>query len=284
MDKYDGAGETMTDSLSNAEIEELKAFACQLADAAATISLKYFRQTVPVDNKLSDGGFDPVTQADRGAEQAIRDLIESRYPEHQIFGEEFGRKRTDSPFEWVLDPIDGTRAFISGLPTWGTLIGLRYEGEPIIGVIDQPYVRERYLGWYAATASGATLNGNPISTRACPTMAAATLSTTDPDLFKDFERPLFDELLAQSKLVRYGLDCYAYAILASGFFDVILESGLEPYDMMALIPVVRGAGGSATGWSGESPGASGRLLAVGDPALTQQLLKQTSAFDQLSDQ
>lgn len=269
----------MTDSLSIAEIEELKAFACQLADAAATISLKYYRQSVTVDNKLSGGGFDPVTQADRGAEQAIRDLIESRYPDHQILGEEFGRKSTDSPFEWVLDPIDGTRAFISGLPTWGTLIGLRYNDEPIIGVIDQPYMRERYLGWATAAASGATLNGKPITTRSCPTMQAATISTTDPDLFKDFERPLFDDLLAESKLVRYGLDCYAYAVLASGFFDVVIESGLELYDMMALIPVVRGAGGTATGWSGESPGASGRLLAVGDPALAEQLLKKATRFD-----
>lgn len=265
----------MTDKLSAAENDELKAFACQLADAAATISLKHFRQPVTVDNKLSGDGFDPVTQADRGAEQAIRDLIESRYPDHQIFGEEFGRKRTNSPFEWVLDPIDGTRAFISGLPTWGTLIGLRYKDEPVIGVIDQPYMGERYLGW----TTGATLNGKPISTRACPKLADATISTTDPDLFTNAERPLFDQILNQSKLVRYGMDCYAYAILASGFLDVVIESGLQPYDMMALIPVIRGAGGFATGWSGEGPGASGRLLAVGDPSLAQHLLKETSGYD-----
>ncbi len=266
----------MNSSLSNAETEELKAFACTLADAAAEVSLKYFRQPVAVDNKLTDGGFDPVTKADQGAEQAIRRLIEARYPEHQIFGEEFGRKQTDSPFEWVLDPIDGTRSFISGLPTWGTLIGLRLNGEPIIGVIDQPYVGERYLGW----TTGTTLNGNPIQTRPCVDLTSATLSTTDPDLFTAAERPLFDQLLADSKLVRYGLDCYAYAILSSGFFDVVIESGLQLYDMMALIPVIRGAGGSATGWSGESPGSSGRLLAVGDPSLAKHLLEKTKAFDQ----
>jgi len=265
----------MNSSLSNAETEELKAFACVLADAAASISLKYFRQQVTVDNKLSDGGFDPVTQADRGAEQAIRKLIEAQYPDHQILGEEFGRKQTDSPFEWVLDPIDGTRAFISGLPTWGTLIGLAYEGEPVIGVIDQPYVGERYLGW----TTGATLNGKPISTRPCPDLSSATLSTTDPDLFTQAERPLFDQIRGESKLVRYGMDCYAYAILSSGFLDVVIESGLELYDMMALIPVVRGAGGSATGWSGERPGPSGRLLAVGDPVLAGKLLKTTAEFD-----
>ncbi len=266
----------MNSSLPTAEIEELKAFACTLADAAAEVSLKYFRQPVAVDNKLTGGGFDPVTKADRGAEQAIRSLIEARYPEHQIFGEEFGRKQTNSPFEWVLDPIDGTRAFISGLPTWGTLIGLRHHGEPVIGVIDQPYVGERYLGW----TTGATLNGKPIRTRPCASLSNATLSTTDPDLFTGAERPLFDQLLAGSKLVRYGLDCYAYAILSSGFFDVVIESGLQLYDMMALIPVVRGAGGSATGWSGEGPGPSGRLLAVGDPSLAKQLLQKTKSFDQ----
>jgi len=265
----------MNSSLSNAETEELKAFACTLADAAAEVSLKYFRQPVTVENKLSDGGFDPVTQADRGAEKAIRNLIEAQYPNHQIFGEEFGRKITDSPFEWVLDPIDGTRAFISGLPTWGTLIGLRYNGEPVIGVIDQPYMGERYLGW----TTGATLNGKPIRTRPCPNLSSATLSTTDPDLFTGNERPLFDQILSESKLVRYGMDCYAYAILSSGFLDVVMESGLELYDMMALIPVVRGAGGSASGWSGESPGPSGRLLAVGDPALAEKLLKITAAFE-----
>jgi len=265
----------MNSSLSNDEIEDLKVFACTLADAAAEVSLKYFRQPFTVDNKLSGGGFDPVTKADQGAEQAIRKLIESHYPEHQILGEEFGRKQTDSPFEWVLDPIDGTRAFISGLPTWGTLIGLSYHGEPIIGVIDQPYMRERYLGW----TTGATLNDKPIRTRPCTSLATGTLSTTDPALFTAKERPLFDQLLTESKLVRYGLDCYAYAILSSGFFDVVIESGLQLYDMMALIPVIRGAGGSATGWSGESPGASGRLLAVGDPSLANQLLKTTRAFD-----
>ncbi len=266
----------MNSSLSNAETEELKAFAYTLADAAAEVSLRHFRQQVTVDNKLSDGRFDPVTQADRGAEQAMRKLIEARYPDHQIFGEEFGRKQTDSPFEWVLDPIDGTRAFISGLPTWGTLIGLRYGGEPVIGVIDQPYIGERYLGW----TTGATLNGKPISTRPCPNLGSATLSTTDPDLFTQAERPLFDQILGESKLVRYGMDCYAYAVLSSGFLDIVMESGLELYDLMALIPVVRGAGGSATGWSGESAGPSGRLLAVGDPALAKQLLKVTAAFDQ----
>ncbi|NVJ97070.1 MAG: histidinol-phosphatase [Alphaproteobacteria bacterium] len=254
--------------VSKAEIEALCAFACRLADAAAEVTLKYFRSPIGVDNKEEGTGFDPVTKADQGAEEAIRALIETEYPDHGIFGEEFGIKAASGPFEWVLDPVDGTRAFISGLPTWGTLIALRYNGEPIIGVIDQPYLRERYLGW----PGGATLNGEPIKTRSCASLGTATISTTDPDLFKGHERPAFNTLLNESQLVRYGLDCYAYAVMASGHMDLVIESGLKPYDMMALIPVVRGAGGSATNWEGDAPGDCGRLLALGDPARLEDTL------------
>ena len=256
--------------LSEAKSDELCRFAATLAKAAAEVSLKHFRQPIDVDNKLGDTGFDPVTMADRGAEAVIRKLIEAAYPDHAIHGEEYGFKETDSPFEWVLDPIDGTRAFISGLPTWGTLIGLKYEGEPVIGVIDQPYIGERYIGW----TTGAELNGKPIKTRSCSSLSKATISTTDADLFGTADRKTFDSILKQSRLVRYGLDCYAYAILASGFMDVVLETGLQPYDMMALIPVVRGAGGVATCWSGDAPGPSGKLLAVGDPRLADNILGQ----------
>lgn len=257
-------------ALSDQKTQELATFAAELASAAAKVSLKHFRQPIDVDNKLGDGGFDPVTLADRGAEEAIRAIIDARYPDHAIVGEEFGVKDTGSPFEWVLDPIDGTRAFISGLPTWGTLIGLKYEGTPIIGVIDQPYLKERYVGW----TTGATLNGNPIKTRACPSLASATLSTTDANLFDAEDRQKFDRVLDQVQLVRYGMDCYAYAILATGFMDVVMEAGLQPYDMMALIPVVRGAGGSATCWQGGAPGDSGKLLATGDPKLAEVILTQ----------
>lgn len=255
-------------TLSDDQIKELSAFACTLADAAAKVTLGYFKSPIGIDDKDDGDGFDPVTKADRGAEEVIRALIEEHYPDHGIFGEEFGIKEASSPFEWVLDPVDGTRAFISGLPTWGTLIALRYNGEPVIGVIDQPYIRERYLGW----PGGATLNGEPIRTRACDTLDHATISTTDPDLFTANERPAFDTLLAKSRLVRYGLDCYAYAIVAAGHMDLVVESGLKPYDMMALIPVIRGAGGAATNWEGDAPGDCGRLLAVGDPTLLETAL------------
>lgn len=259
----------MSLSLVPEKIDELLRFSERLADAAAKVSLRYFRQPLAVDDKDGGDGFDPVTLADRGAEQAIRALIEATYPDHRIVGEEYGIKDVDSPFEWVLDPIDGTRAFISGLPTWGTLIALKYEGSALIGVIDQPYVGERYVGW----TTGATLNGKPIQTRPCAALDKATLSTTDPDLFTGSDRLVFDTILQQSRLVRYGLDCYAYAILSSGFIDVVIEAGLQPYDMMALIPVIRGAGGTATDWQGASPNEDGRLLAVGDASLTPELVQ-----------
>ncbi len=259
---------TLPESLSGVSVETLKSFACELADAAAEVTLKYFRQKVDIDNKLGDSGFDPVTEADQGAERAIRALIDERFPDHSIHGEEYGIKKTDSPFEWVLDPVDGTRAFISGLPTWGTLIALKHEGVPVIGVLDQPYIKERYLGW----TEGATLNGEAISTRSCASLSDATISTTDPDLFKDDERTCFNAILNQSKLIRYGMDCYAYGIVAAGFMDLVIESGLKPYDMMALIPIVRGAGGSATNWQGQAPGDCGKLLVVGDKGLLKDAL------------
>lgn len=257
-------------TLSDQKIQELSAFAADLATAAAEVSLKHFRAPINIDNKLGEDGFDPVTLADRGAEEAIRKVIEAKFPDHAIVGEEYGVKDTGSPFEWVLDPIDGTRAFISGLPTWGTLIGLKYEGVPIIGVIDQPYIGERYVGW----TTGATLNNKPIRTRSCKSLTTATLSTTDANLFDANDRVHFDRILKQVQLVRYGLDCYAYAVLSAGFMDVVMESGLQPYDMMALIPVVRGAGGSATCWSGGAPGESGKLLAVGDQELARGILAE----------
>jgi len=261
----------MTEIYGGISAKTLSAFAADLADAAASVTLKYFKSPIGVNNKLGDQGFDPVTQADQEAEQAIRALINERYPDHDIFGEEFGRSDKGSDFEWVLDPIDGTRAFISGLPVWGTLIALKYKGEPVIGLIDQPYIRERYVGW----TTGAELNGTPIRTRSCKQLEKATLSTIDPDLFTEAERPAFDKILKSCRLVRYGLDCYAYAIVAAGHMDLVIESGMMPYDMMALIPVVRGAGGTATNWEGNAPGECGRLLVSSDAKLHTEALEIT---------
>lgn len=261
--------------LTDAEISTLKDFACELADVAATITLSYFKKPIGIEDKDKGTGFDPVTQADQEAEKAIRKVIEAHYPEHRICGEEFGRKETNSPFEWYLDPIDGTRAFISGLPVWGTLISLAYNDEPIIGVIDQPYINERYLGW----PGGASLNGDVINGRSCSSLESATLSTTDPDLFLADERAAFDHILSKAKLARYGLDCYAYAVVAAGHMDLVIESRLKPWDMMALIPVVKGAGGNATNWDGSPAGENGRLVAVGDKALLPAATKILAAVE-----
>lgn len=254
------------------ELDRLVAFAGKLADAASEVTLKAFRAPVNIDNKLGDAGFDPVTEADKGSEAAMRALINTEYPDHGIEGEEYGLSRKDADWRWILDPIDGTRAFISGLPTWGTLIALAYKGEPVIGVIDQPYLKERYVG----TPSGSTLNGTPIQTRPCPSLGEATLSTTDPALFSVEEKPRFDRLAGAVRLTRYGLDCYAYAIVASGHMDVVIEAGLSTYDMAALIPVIAGAGGICTDYDGQPAGSAkarkGQILVLGDPARQNEAL------------
>ncbi|GHF11226.1 histidinol-phosphatase [Kordiimonas sediminis] len=258
----------MTQLLDVKTADELADFAEKLADAASDVTMKWFRKKVDIVNK-EDEHFDPVTVADRDAETAIRALIEQHYPDHGIIGEEHGIKEANSAFTWVLDPVDGTRAFISGLPTWGTLIALLFNGIPVIGVIEQPYLRERYVG----KPGIATLNGEPITTRPCTSLAVATISTTDPALFRGKDKDAFMRLLDASRLVRYGMDCYAYAILSSGYMDVVAETGLQIYDMMALIPIIRGAGGIAVSWTGaENPGEDGTLLALGDSALYRDTL------------
>ena len=258
----------MPAELSQGNITEFSVFAGRLADAAAAVTLAQFRSKFTVDNKKTDGDFDPVTEADREAERAMRQLIEQHYPDHAIHGEEYGVKDTASVWQWVLDPIDGTRAFMAGLPTWGTLIALTFNGEPVIGLIDQPYLQERFLG----TPGSTTLNGEPVRTRRCPSLAEAILSTTDPGLFVGREASAFEHLRQSCRLVRYGLDCYAYAVLAAGHIDLVAESGLKFHDIMALVPVIRGAGGLALSWRGSEPGPEGTLLAVGDPSLVESAL------------
>lgn len=266
--------------LSDQQLQTYSAVAQQLADAAAAVTLQYFRRPLEVDNK-EDDGFDPVTAGDKGAEAAIREILDQDYPDHGIIGEEYGRKNETADLVWTLDPIDGTRAFISGLPTWGTLIALSYKGEPVIGVIDQPYIKERYIG----SRLGTTLNGSPIHCRPCTSLSKATISTTAPELFLGQERELWDKLQASTQLTRYGLDCYAYAIVASGFMDIVMETDLKIHDMAALIPIIQGAGGLAMNWSGGTAGENctparenGRLLVCGDPALKDALLSLTGGY------
>ncbi|RKS18982.1 myo-inositol-1(or 4)-monophosphatase [Pseudomonas sp. WPR_5_2] len=250
------------------EIAEYESFAEQLADAAAAAIQPYFRANLDVEDK---GGrvFDPVTLADRAAERAMRELIQDRYPAHGILGEEEGSVVGSSELIWVLDPIDGTRAFITGLPLWGTLIALNDGQRPVLGVMNQPFTGERYIG----TPDGAWRNGTKLQTRSCQGLSSATLMCTTPDMFDTpVRREAFQSVASQAKLARFGGDCYAYCMLASGFVDVIVEANLQPYDVQALIPIIEGAGGVITAWDGSTAQNGGSVVACGDPVLHAQLV------------
>jgi inositol-phosphate phosphatase/L-galactose 1-phosphate phosphatase/histidinol-phosphatase len=227
-----------------ARLDPFLRLAEQLADAAGAAVRPYFRTPLAVDDKPDAS---PVTAADRAAEAAMRALIERHFPEHGILGEEFGALRPEAEFVWVLDPIDGTKSFISGVPLFGTLIALAERGRPILGIIDQPIARERWIG---ARGRPTTLNGAAIRTRPCPALATATLFATSPDMFADADASAFARLKAAVKLVRFGADCYAYGLLAAGFIDLVAEACLKPYDFCPMVPIVEGAGGIVTDWRG----------------------------------
>lgn len=245
------------------------AFAHRLADAAGEAIRPYFRARIDVANKHeASSGFDPVTEADRGAEEAIRRLIARERPQDGILGEEFGEKPGSSGWRWVLDPVDGTRAFISGRHEWGALIALEYGGVPVLGMIDQPVLRERFIG----VNGGAEMHSGgeivPLRTRCSPDISQAVLCATHPDAyFAEPERTAFERLEKRVRMTRYGGDCYLFAMLALGFLDIIVEFALKWWDVAALIPLVEGAGGRITNWQGEPCREGGQVLAVGDPQL-----------------
>lgn len=238
------------------DIQILATFACRLADAARAVTLAASDRTAR--DKGDGGPFDPVTAADRAAETAMRTLIAAQYPDHGIAGEEYGDTAGGGRFVWSLDPIDGTRAFMCGLPCWTTLVALLDDGQPILGLIDAPALDERYLGH--AGAPGLAASG-------CRRLAEARLSTTDPYLFDETEAEGFANLRRAARVTRYGLDAYAYARLAAGDIDLVAEAGLKPHDYNALIPVVRAAGGTIGDWQGRAEFADGRILAAATPAL-----------------
>ena len=242
------------------DLDTFLALALHLADAAGEVIRPYFRKPLAIRDKPD---LTPVTAADRAAEAAMRALIEARFPDHGIVGEEFGRVREDAEFVWTLDPIDGTKSFISGVPLFGTLIALTRGGRSILGVIDQPISRERWVG---RVGRPTTLNGAVIRCRACPTLAAATLFATTPDMFNGEDAACFARVSAAIKLTRFGADCYAYGLVATGFVDLVLEASLKPYDFCAMVPIVEGAGGVATDWRGGSLhlASDGRILVAGD--------------------
>ena len=269
----------MAATLSLSEIENLMKFAEDLADLSGKTILPFFRRPIPVDNKLGVGGFDPVTQADRDAETSMRALIAKHFPTHGILGEEHGHAPGSAGLTWVLDPIDGTRAFVCGMAQWGTVIALNDGERPVLGVLDQPFLRERWV-----SANGQTLfrrDGEPprvLKTRECSELAHAVLSTTSPvGYFDEAEQHAFWSVSGRAKLTRFGGDCYAYGLLAMGFIDVIIEAGLKPWDIQALIPVIENAGGVVTDWTGKSAIEGGRVVACGDARLHAAVLEVLAA-------
>jgi myo-inositol-1(or 4)-monophosphatase len=253
------------------DLEPLHPFLDRLAAAASDSIMPHFRAKLAVENKAS-GRFDPVTVADRDAEAAMRRLIGATYPDHGVIGEEYGPDRPDAAFVWVLDPIDGTRSFIMGMPIWGVLIGLLHEGKPVLGMMAQPFTGERFAGdgrraWYSGPSGAGALAARP-----CTGLADATLFTTTPFLFKGADRDAYDRVERAVRLARYGSDCYGYCMVAAGHADVVVECGLENYDVVALIPIVEGAGGRFTDWDGGSAAAGGRVVATGDPRLHERVL------------
>ncbi len=243
---------------------ELLGTAEAVADAAATRSLPLFRSPeLAADNK-SATGFDPVTLADREAETAMRAVLSRLRPDDAVLGEEFGPKAGTTGLEWVLDPIDGTRAFVSGAPSWGTLIAVNAGAAPVLGMIDQPFTRERFVGAFGAARVTREGETRPIRVRRCATLSDAILYTTHPEIGTPDERAGFEAVRARVLLTRYGFDCYAYALVALGHVDLVIEAGLQAYDIQGPQGVIEAAGGVVTDWRGNSPHAGGRILAAGD--------------------
>jgi histidinol phosphatase-like enzyme (inositol monophosphatase family) len=248
-----------------------------LADAAASQTLPFFRQHGAVIDKGTGVGikaYDPVTQADRAAEQALRALIKEKFPSHGILGEEFGGEGLNNKYVWVIDPIDGTRSFISGIPVWGTLVGLTDEGRAIAGFMSQPYTNE--LFWACNGKSYRCKEGVEIKNLVSNVtdLAQATLITTSPHLFNNRDRINYDIIERKVKLFRYSYDCYAYAMLAAGFVDLIIDTMLETYDIIALIPIIEAAGGVITDWKGDRAEQGGNIIAAASPQLHKAALEQ----------
>ena len=243
-------------------------FAEFLADEARKISKEYFRTPIAAEIKKDNS---PVTEADRKIEQALRSVIKNNFPDHGIFGEEFGQEQTENEFVWFIDPIDGTKSFMSGRPIFGTLISLTQNGSPIVGVIDQPIIEERWIGAFGMSK----FNNQVCKTRECRNISDAILACTAPEMFKSDGYQKFKAASAESRFTMYGGDCYLYGQLASGFIDVVIEQDLKPYDFIALIPVIENAGGIITDWRGNllTANSVGDVVACGDKNLHRQVLK-----------
>ena len=248
-------------------------FVERLAAVSGDAILPFFRTSLGVENKGGAGHFDPVTAADRAAETAMRTLIRRTFPNHGIIGEEFGSEHTDAEYVWVLDPIDGTKSFITGMPAWGTLIALMRSGTPVYGMMHQPFTRERFTGDGLGARYSGPAGERALRVRRCAELSEALLMTTSPLLMKDADRGIFGKVERAVRLSRYGGDCYAYCMLAAGHVDLVIETELKPYDILPLIPIIAGAGGIVTTWEGRAPTAGGRILAAGDTRVHEAAMK-----------
>ncbi len=251
---------------------ELMATAHALADAARPVTLARFRDmTLAADSKLTDG-FDPVTEVDRAAERVMRELLARHRPLDAILGEEHSFRPGTSGLTWVLDPIDGTRGYISGTPTWGVLVAVNAGAGPLYGIIDQPYIGERFVGGFGEAWLKGPRCRQALRVRRTHSLDAATLFTTFPEVGSDDEEAAFRRLADRVRLTRYGMDCYAYALLAAGQVDLVVEAGLKPYDIQAPIAVIEAAGGIVTDWRGGPAHNGGRVLAAATAELHSQAL------------
>jgi myo-inositol-1(or 4)-monophosphatase len=255
---------------------DFSAFVDELASVSGETILPFFRTALSVEDKGRPGSFDPVTAADHAAETAMRTLIRRTFPDHGIVGEEYGKERPEAEYVWVLDPIDGTKSFISGMPVWGTLIALLRSGEPVFGMMNQPFMRERFSGDGGKAQYCGPAGTRDLRVRACAEVEDAVLFTTSPLLMTADDRECFGRVEKRVRLSRYGGDCYAYCMLAAGHVDLVIEAGLKPYDVLPLVPIIAGAGGVVTTWDGGAPHAGGRIIAAGDKrvhAAAMELLK-----------
>jgi histidinol-phosphatase len=254
---------------------DFASFVDQLASASGDTILPFFRTALAIENKKA-GGFDPVTAADRAAENAMRALIRKAFPDHGIVGEEYGSERTGAEYVWVLDPIDGTKSFISGMTAWGTLIGLMRFGEPVFGMMHQPFIGERFTGDGGAAHYRGRTGNRDLRVRKCAALSDAVLFTTSPLLMNKEDRAIFQRVENKAKLSRYGGDCYAYCMLAAGQIDLVIETEIKPHDIVPLIPIITGAGGIVTTWENGPPQSGGRIVVAGDKrvhAATLEMLK-----------
>jgi histidinol phosphatase-like enzyme (inositol monophosphatase family) len=258
--------------VSRALAQDLVATAHELADVARVATLQHFRRGDLTADSKETGRFDPVTAADRLSEERMRAVLARRRPLDGILGEEFGTSSGTSGLTWVLDPIDGTRGYLSGTPTWGVLISVRDEQGPIFGIIDQPYIGERFEGGLGRSRVVGPMGEARLAARAARPLSEAILFTTFPEVGTPDESAAFRRVAPKARLVRYGMDCYAYALIAAGQIDLVIEAGLQAYDVQAPIAVIEAAGGIVTDWQGRPAHDGGRILAAANAAIHAEAL------------